>query len=161
MAIFVVLDGFSKFVNFFPVKNMTSAAAADCLERVYFPAFGTPEQLVSDNAKAFRCRLFKDLCFRWGVSHITTTPYYPQGSLAERVNRNLKSALKIYYSGSQNKWDEGLPWLASAFNTAVHESTRFTPDVLFLGGEIRGPLEVKWDLSAVSGDDRQETPEAF
>jgi hypothetical protein len=102
VAILNVLAGFSKFVNFFTVRKMSSAVAVDCLEKTYFPAFGTPAQLVSDSEKAFRCKVFKDLCFRWGIQHITTTPYYPRGSLAERVNHNLKSALKIYHSEAQD-----------------------------------------------------------
>ena len=73
------------------------------------------------------------------MEHITTTPYYPQASLAERVNRNLKSALKIFHYQTQNAWDEDLPWLSVAFNTAVHESTKATPDALFLGREISSP----------------------
>jgi hypothetical protein len=82
------------------------------------------------------------------VKHITTTPYYPQASLVERANRNLKSALKIYHHQSQRTWDEDLPWLCAAFNTAKHESTDITPDLLFLGREIKSPLEVQWDLSS-------------
>ena len=152
VAILVVVDGFSKFVALFPVRKMTAASAVNCLSKSYFPVFGTPERVVSDNARVFRCKAFRDLCFQWGVQHITTTPYYPQGSLAERVNRNLKSALKIYHSRSQNRWDEGLPWLATAFNTAFHESTQVTPDMLFLGREIKGPLETKWDLSTLTVD---------
>jgi transposase InsO family protein len=161
VAILVVIDGFSKFVNLFPVLRMTAASAVSCLLESYFPAFGTPEQIVSDNAKAFRCKDFKDLCFQWGVQHVTTTPYYPQGSLAERNNRNLKSALKIYHSRSHNRWDEGLPWLATAFNTALHESTQFTPDMLFLGREIKGPLETKWDLSSVGMNPDQKVRDVF
>jgi transposase InsO family protein len=160
IAILVILDGFSKFVNFFSVRK-SSAAVVDCLEKMFFSAFGTPAQIVSDSAKVFRCKAFKDLCFKWGVQHITTTPYYPQGSLAERVNRNLKSALKIYHSGSQDKWDVDLPWLATAFNTALHESTWFTPDVLFLGREIKGPLETKWDLSPIAGDNGEGSSRTF
>jgi hypothetical protein len=49
IAILVVLDGLSKF-NFFPVSKISSAAVVDCLEKTYFPAFRTPDQLVSDNA---------------------------------------------------------------------------------------------------------------
>jgi hypothetical protein len=83
----------------------------DCLERVFFPAYGTPVSVVTDNAKVFRCKQVRDLCFRWGITHITATPDYPKGSLAERVNRNLKSALKIFHHESQATWDEDLPWL--------------------------------------------------
>jgi hypothetical protein len=161
VAILVVTDGFSKLVNFFPVRKMTAASVVNCLLGSYFPAFGTPQQIVSDNAKVFRCKVFKDLCFQWGVQHVTTTPYYPQGSLAERVNRNLKSALKIYYSRSQNRWDEELAWLATAFNTALHESTCSNPDLLFLGREIKGPLETKWDLSSMSVDQNRKARDAF
>jgi len=104
----VALDGFSKFVNFYPVRRITSQVVVDCLEMNYFPAYGTPNTVVTEYATVFQSKQVKDLCFRWGVSHITTTPYYPQGSLAERVNRNLKSALKIFHHQSQNTWDENL-----------------------------------------------------
>jgi hypothetical protein len=84
------------------------------------------------------------ICFRWGI---TTTPYYPQGSLVERANRNLKAALKISHHQSHNLWDEYLPWLSMAFNAAIHESTQVTLDKLFLGRELRCPLRMAWDLS--------------
>jgi len=132
---------------------MTSAAVSDYLGRSYFPAFGVPKSIVTDNAKDFCCKEFKDLCFNWRVEHLTTTPYYPQASLAERVNSNLKAPLKIFHHESQNTWDENLPWLGLAFNTAVHESTRYTPDVLFLGRELKCPWAVRWDLSPGSDVD--------
>jgi hypothetical protein len=111
---------------------------------------------VTDNAKAFCSRNFKDFCFRWGITHITTTPYYPQGSLVELANRNLKAALKIFHHQSHNLWDEYLPWLSMAFNTAIHESTQATPDKLFLGRQLRCPLSVAWDLSPDEVDNKQD-----
>ena len=89
----------------------------------------------SDNVQAFRSILFRDMCFRWGVQHITTTSCYPQGSLEERVNRNLKAALNSFYHASHNTWDVELSWLSLVFNTAVHDSTGVTPDKLFLKDE--------------------------
>jgi hypothetical protein len=150
IAIFVVVDAFSKFVSFYPVRKITARVVVDCLERGFFPAYGTPKCVATDNARVFCCRLFKDLCFRWGVEHLTTTPYYPQASLAERVNRNLKSALNIFHHSSQKAWDEDLSWVSMAFNTAIHESTQTTPHILFLGREMRCPLGVRWDLSPVN-----------
>jgi hypothetical protein len=132
------------------------------LEREFFPAFGTPRCIVTDNARAFCCKTFKDVCFRWGIRHITTTPYYPQGSLAERKNRNLKAALKIFHHKAQQSWDEDLPWLGMAFNQAVHESTKVTPDKLFLGRDMGCPLGVQWDLTPESvGDGNNEKTRVF
>jgi transposase InsO family protein len=136
VAIQVFLESFSKFVSFYPVKRIAASAVINCFERSYFRAYGAPNSIVTDNANVFRSKQVKDLCFRWGVEHIFTTPYYPQGSLANRVYRNLKSALKIYHHQTQNTWDEDLPFLAFAFNTALHGSTQTTPDLLFLGREI-------------------------
>ena len=147
-AILVVLDGFSTFVVFFPVRRNTSQVVEQYLETSYFPVYGTPHAIVTDNASVFRSKQIRQLCFKRAVTHVTTTPYYPQGSLVERVKRNLKSTFKIFHSQSQNKWDEGLPLLSVGFNTAVHESCGFAPDILFLGREIKSPLLSRWDLSS-------------
>ena len=149
VAILVVLDTFSKFVSFYPVSRIAASVVIDCFERSYFPAYGATNSIVTDNAKQV-----KDLCFRWGVKHIFTTPYDPQGSLGERVNRNLKTALKIYHHQTQNTLDEDLPFLASAFNTALHESTQTTHDLLFLGTEIKSPLGSRWNLPSLEVNDK-------
>jgi hypothetical protein len=81
--------------------------------------------------------------------------------MPERVNRNLKAALKIFHNESQTRWDEDLPLLSVAFNTAMHESTKSTPDVLFLGRELMCPLSVRWDLSLVSKDGSGEMSQSF
>jgi len=125
---------------------MTSQAVLNYLKRTYFPAFGTPKSIVTDNTRVFCDKYFRNMCFRWGIEHLTTTPYHPQISLAERVNRNLKSALKIFHHETQNLLDDDLPWLGLAINTAVHGSMDSNPDNLFLGREVKNPLQVRWDL---------------
>jgi hypothetical protein len=111
-----------------------------------FLAYGTLDTIMTDNTKVFKSKQVRHLCFRWGVKHIMTTPYYPQASLVERANCNLKAALKIFHHESENVWDKDLPSISTAFNTAKHESTNMTPDVLFLGREIKSPLEAQWEL---------------
>jgi hypothetical protein len=54
-AILVILDGFSKFVTFCPVRKISAQAVSDCLERTFFPAYGNPNSIVTDNAKVFFC----------------------------------------------------------------------------------------------------------
>ena len=160
-AILAVLDGFSKFVIFHPVRKISSQVVIEYLERIYFPMYGIPHTIVTENASVFRSKPLRSMCFRWAVNHITTTPYYPQTSLVERVNRNLKSALKIFHHQSQTKWDEDLPLLSVAFNTAVHESSKSTPDVLFLGREMRCPLSSHKDFSSISETGSTEANHQF
>jgi putative transposase len=146
-AILVVMDSFSKFLAFYPVRNITSAAVCEVLENKYFMGYGVPKSFVSDNAKVFKSKVFYDFCLRWGIKRINTTPYYPQGSLTERVMRNLKAALKIFHHQSQVRWDENLHLLAFASNAAYHESTTMSPSKLFLGRELNTPLGNVWDLT--------------
>ena len=62
-------------VKSFPTRRIISKKVCDRLVRNYFPASGTPSSVVTDNAKAFCSKNFKDLCFRWGITRITTTSY--------------------------------------------------------------------------------------
>jgi hypothetical protein len=55
-AILVILDGFSKFVVFHPVKAITSNVVCEAFEWLYFPAYGVPQSIVSDNAKVFKSK---------------------------------------------------------------------------------------------------------
>ena len=59
-AILVVMDSFSKFVAFYPVRSIISAVVCDVLQHEYFMNYGVPKSLVSDNAKVFKSKLFYD-----------------------------------------------------------------------------------------------------
>jgi hypothetical protein len=41
-AIFVILDGFSKFVAMYPVRRITTKVVVDILLKRYIPTFGLP-----------------------------------------------------------------------------------------------------------------------
>jgi hypothetical protein len=161
IAILVVLDGFSKFVSMYPVRRISSEVVKACLVEKYFPLFGVPQAIVSDNATVFKSKTFYDLCFSWGIRHITTTPYYPQASQVERFNRNLKVALTIYHNVQHTSWDEHLPSLTLAFNSAWHESTEATPASLFLGRELNHPLALRWKFLQLDLEKNQRDMEQY
>jgi transposase InsO family protein len=100
----------------------------------------------------FVSREFKQFCFGLGIKHVTTTPYYPQPSHAERFNRNLRSALIAYYSQSQTSWDEGLMFLQLVFNTAKHKSTRTTPFEVMFPFRAGSPLLHDWGIQELLPD---------
>jgi len=55
-------------------------------------------------------------------------------------------------------WPSGL---TMAFNTAVHESTKCTPDRLFLGREMKCHLVVRWNLFPESAGDLWDANQSF
>jgi transposase InsO family protein len=103
-------------------------------------SFSVPEVIVSDNAPYFVSREFRQFCFELGIKHVTTSPYYPQPSHAERFNRNLRAALIAYHKDAHNTWDQNLSWLQLAFNSAEHESTEATPFAVLFPFRVGSPL---------------------
>ena len=143
--ILVCVDAFSKFVWLFPLREATTASTIKCLKSI-FASFGVPKVLVSDNAKQFTSNVFSRFCFDSSIQHVTTVPYYPNPSQAERVNRNLRSALIAYHSERHTSWDTKLHWLQHAFNTAKHEAHNTTPFSLMMAFQPNCPLSNLWSL---------------
>jgi len=80
-AILVLVDGFSKFVKFCPVRRITSPTSVDCLEKDYFPAYGTPSMLVTDNAR-FPVQVDQGHVFSLGGETHYYHPLLPPGLLS-------------------------------------------------------------------------------
>lgn len=135
----VVTDHFSKWVELFALRSLTSKRIWSCLMET-FTRFGFPAKLISDNATYFASKVFRDSCAALGIQHKRTSPYHPQANITERVNRNLKSML-IAHTERHPDWDAKLPELAFATRTTVNRSTGFTPACLNFGKELTFPLE--------------------
>ena len=144
--ILTILDAFSKFVFFLPVRNTKSETTNHILATHIFSIFGPPKYLVSDNVSHFRSRSLQDFCTEFGIKHVFTSPYYPKPSHAERANKNVKIAIRIFHNQYQQHWDQHLHWFQLALNSAFHESTNNSPARLFLGRHIYHPLELHWNL---------------
>lgn len=125
-----------------PLASTTVRTLQECL----FKDFGSPVRIVSDNEPQFPSKIFRDMCFRHGIEHITVTEYRPQGNLSKRYLRNLKAALIAYHAKNQTTWDQNLAWIQFAFKTAHHEGHRFTPFWLLLICEPNHPVKNKWHI---------------
>ena len=156
--ILTIIDAFSKFVILVPTKNTKATTSISVLTKQVFSLFGPPKFIVSDNVSHFRSYEFKDFCLDFGIQHIFTSPYYPKPSHAERANKNVKIALRIFHNQNQQRWDENLHWFQISFNSALHESTGTTPSCLFLGRNLYQPLELNWNLDRLIDEQAPQTP---
>lgn len=142
----VVIDSFSKYTVMLPSKNATAATTTNLLEKGLFSYFGHPNQLVTDRGGCFKSDHFKQFCMDLGIKHVKTSPYYPKPSHAERINKNIGVALRIFHSVRNDEWDQNLHLFQIAFNSAKHNSTGTSPAELFLGYPLVTPLENHWNL---------------
>ncbi|CAA9997003.1 unnamed protein product, partial [Nesidiocoris tenuis] len=140
----------SRFTFIIPLTRATSEAVINGLQNHIFRHFGFWERIVSDNATYFTSKKFADFLFFNGIKHTLLPPYYPNPNMAERQIQNLKSALRSQCSDDHSKWANNLYLTQISLNSAYNETTKFTPAEIFLGHNLRTPLNFMWDI-----DDQQ------
>jgi RNase H-like domain found in reverse transcriptase/Integrase zinc binding domain/Reverse transcriptase (RNA-dependent DNA polymerase)/Integrase core domain len=136
-SIFVVLDWFSKFVWCLPMRRQCGRKAVEFLENEVFIKFSAPQEIICDNGPQFKGKLFKDLLSKYSVNPLFSANYHAQNNPVERVNAVIEDSIRVYLGEDQREWDEHLPKIICAINTAVHSVTKFTPHFLVFGREIK------------------------
>jgi hypothetical protein len=144
--ILVASDYFTKWTEVFALPNQEASTIADVLARFMFCRFGIPTELHSDQGRNFSSKLFAEVCQLFGIRKTQTTAFHPQSDgMIERFNRTLEAMLRGYVASNQLDWDDHLPYLLMAYRASVHETTKYTPNYLFLSGrELSMPLDLQF-----------------
>lgn len=124
----VVTCCFSKYTLLFPLRRATSAAVAKHIENGVMLVHGIPETVIVDNGVQFTGSEFRQLIKRYNVPNLHYGPRYtPQVNLVERYNKTVMTAVASYVEENHRSWDEQLHKIQYALNSAVNESTGFSP----------------------------------
>lgn len=138
-ALMVVVDRFSKYVEFIPTH--TTATAADTATLFYTHIVcrhGCPRSIVSDRDSKFLSSFWTSLWTAFGTKLKLGTAYHPQtDGQTERMNRVLEEILRSYCSRHMELWDSYLAPARFAYNNTVHASTKQSPFMILHG---RSPL---------------------
>ena len=141
----VIMDYFSKFVRIYPMPDQRAGTVADALFD-WVLELGIPERIHTDRGGQFESLMFQELCKKLGIRKTRTTPYHPESDgMVERFMRTLKNMVSKYIDGQGLYWDCGTKAYAMAYNSAVHETTGYTPFYLIHGFEPRLPLDVLYE----------------
>lgn len=132
----VAIDCFTKFVVLVPVRKGDSKNAIKILRERVFCTFGVPEILISDNGTPFVSKQFESFLDEFDVKHWKNAIYHPQHNPAERPNKIIAAAIRCYVGNDHRNWDEEVAKIASAINTAKHQSSKFSPYFLNFGKEM-------------------------
>ena len=139
--VLVVTDHFSKFTEAYPIPDQTALTVAKTLVNNWFLKYGPPNELHSDQGTNFGSALMNEVYRVWRVYKTRTSPYHPQGDgQVERYNRVMAKNVAILVDEEPESWDQALGYVAYAYNATVHESTGFTPNLLWFGRELRSMI---------------------
>lgn len=88
-----VLDGYSRFLVHWELRaSMTEAEIEIVLQRAREKYPEAKPRIISDNGPQFLARDFKEFIRIAGMTHVRTSPYYPQSNgKLERWHKSLKS----------------------------------------------------------------------
>jgi transposase InsO family protein len=76
-----VLDGYSRYIVHWEIReSMTEADIETILQRAREAFPGTTPRIISDNGPQFVARDFKAFVRLCGMTHVRTSPYYPQSN---------------------------------------------------------------------------------
>lgn len=144
--ILVVTDYFSKWVEIFAVPDQTAVTCADRILNEVICRYGCPYDLHSDQGTNYTSKIFSELCSMLEIRKTRSSPYNPRcNGQVERFNKTLVSMIKAYLKDEGKDWDKHLGCLGAAYRSTIHESTNFTPNMLFLGREVRLPAHLMFE----------------
>ena len=87
-----LLDGYSRFLVHWEIReSMTEQDVETIVQRAREKFPGATPRIISDNGPQFVAKDFKEFIRLCGMTHVTTSPYYPQSNgKLERYHRTIK-----------------------------------------------------------------------
>ena len=159
----VFVDHFSRYLEVSPVREATAAAVIEALHDKIIFRHSCPLEIVVDRGSQFLSTMMREHSRKSNYKLRFTAPYHPQtNGMTERVNQTLKNILKKYVGSDQKNWDVFLSSAVFAYNSTVHESTKFAPFYLVFNREPRVPADMEFPvLSEKSSENENEKQERF
>lgn len=132
----VITCCFSKYTILFPLRRATSALVASHFEKGVILTHGVPETVILDNGSQMTGSEFRNLISKYNIPKLHYCPKYtPQVNLVERYNKTIMTAIASYVEENHRTWDQNLHKIQFAINSAINESTGFSPFFLVHGRE--------------------------
>jgi len=142
--ILTVLDFFTHWVWFIPIRGKSAIAVAEQLLKVVISTITCPRAWLSDRGKEFLNATMSALNGLLQIQGQYSTAYSPQvNAPTERVHRYVNAVLRIFVaSRAQQQWDELMPFAELSYRCTPLMGTTVTPHHLLYGRGPRLPVDV-------------------
>ena len=152
--ILTLTDVFTGFVICLPTRTTNSEEVIRLILHHWIlrPGFGTPKEIIADNASSFTSHYYETICKAFGVKSTHGTAYKCSSTAkVERTNRRINNGLRLMLTDRQLRdWDLYLDFVSAALNARRSRHTGFTSNYLMHGREIYNPLSLTVDNEPVN-----------
>ncbi|XP_066585575.1 uncharacterized protein [Prorops nasuta] len=146
------LDNFSRYVEMRAIRTADAKSILKAFSELVIYRCGSPEIFLCDNGTEFVNKEVTKFLNEHQIRQFTIPPYHAQANPVERVNRVIKTMIRIFVESDHRDWDVHLAEFRFAINSAMHSSTGVSPALLNLGRdpvitpnlrrEIEGPRTI-------------------
>ena len=135
------IDHFTKYSIILPMHNQTAQTVAKLFVNEVIAKHGTPLRLLTDRGTQFTSNMFREVCKLLQIRQIMTQSYNPKANgMAERPHRVINDILS-HFVQEDKEWDEMIPLVSLAMNSAVSSTTGYSPYYLLYGRDIDLPFD--------------------
>lgn len=136
--ILVVIDSFSKFVEVFQTKTITSHFT-EMRVRELFCRYGLVDTVVTDNGRQFTAETFRNFLKVNGVRHVLTAPGHPAtNGQAENFVKTIKKSLIASFKDNPGvEFETILNRFLIDYRNSKHCTTGESPAKLFFGRSLK------------------------
>mgnify|MGYP003336092690 CR=1 FL=1 len=134
----VIIDTFSRYIELFPMKELTAEATTKHLLS-WMNRYGRPFNVLTDNASQFK-HVFAATLQNLGIENSKIHPYsHQENSIVERANREVLRHLRncLFDHRVLDDWDEFTSDVQRIKNASPHSSTGVSPAELVFGNSCR------------------------
>ena len=157
--ILVMSDYFSRWVEGYAVKNISTETVAATLEK-FISTHGVPEHLITDRGTSFISGAIQAVYKKLNINKHTTTAYHPSSDgVVERANGIIINALKHLVTTTDYEWDKYLNFALMAYRTSFHSSIQDIPAHIVYGRDLTLPIDLLTSKKKFSYADHREYSE--
>jgi len=134
-----IIDHFSRFIEIYPVKDLSAKEFAKCLLQ-WIGRYGAPKELVSDKGTQFCNEVIAELCKMVGTTHVfTMTASKQENGIVERSIKEIRRHLRaiIFSTNLMDNWSTYLPLVQRILNAHVKEALGVSPAQILFGNSIQ------------------------
>jgi len=143
---FVLIDKFSKWIEYMPLVKATSKKAVEFLNQIIH-RFGIPNSIITDLGTQFTGTTFWDFCDDRGIVIKYVSVAHPRANgQVEQANGMIIDAVKkrLYTENARalGRWMKELPAVVWDLRTQTSRNTGVSPYFMVYGAEAVLPLDV-------------------